>query len=72
MEYKGSSFAFVAGLTAGIINMLLGFNVLLGTLIALTFVDIPGAVPIYRRCSRLLQSTSWVHASAETTGLRAV
>ncbi|MEM5768818.1 MAG: hypothetical protein AAGU32_11110 [Bacillota bacterium] len=43
MEYKGSSFAFIAGLTTGIINILFGFNALLGILILSAFIAMPGA-----------------------------
>lgn len=38
MKNGGRTFAFVAGLTAGIMNLLLGLNALLGTLLLSTFL----------------------------------
>ena len=46
MEYKGSSFAFIAGLTAGIINILFGFNSLLGIMILSSFIAEPGLIGV--------------------------
>jgi len=55
MEYKGSAFAFVAGLTTGIINMLFGINALFGILILSAFTTIPGAGAV---CAALFMLTA--------------
>ncbi len=39
MEYRGKTFAFAVGLTAGIMNLLLGLMALMGTLLLRNFVD---------------------------------
>lgn len=46
MENRGSTFAFAAGLSAGIFNLLIGLDMLVGALIVRDFMPVPGVVAL--------------------------